>query len=112
MRDKLVELLKDSQSLDVLHDEYNEWNKAADYLIENGITILPCKPGDIVYLTPRYNGKPTGAIVADKVQMIGITSRGVYITTINNRDFHVLGYGIYLSKEEATEELKKESEAK
>lgn len=122
MRDKLKDLFKKIEYTPFpemtmksnLANQFTDYalNEIIDAMMGNGITILPCKPGDVVYLTPRYNGKPTGAIVIDKVQMIGVTSRGVYITTINNRDFHVLGYGVYLSNEEAMKAIKKESEAK
>ena len=44
-RDRLVELLIYSPSLDTLE---NDFEGAADYLIANGVIVPPCKVGDYV----------------------------------------------------------------
>jgi hypothetical protein len=104
MRDRLIELLS-GKSIDTQPDvEY-----VADYLLENGVLVPPCKVRDTVYLIPTYEGKPYCGIVEDKVQMIGITSRGIHIKARNHHDhnkMYMLGKGAFLSKEEAEKALK------
>lgn len=69
---------------------------------------LPCKVGDTVYLIPTYNYKPYCGIQEDKVQMIGITSRGIHIKARNHHEFnkmYMLGKTVFLTKEEAEKAL-------
>jgi hypothetical protein len=69
---------------------------------------LPCKVGDTVYLIPTYNRKPYCGVVEDKVQMIGITSRGIHIKARNKHEFnkmYMLGKTAFLTKEEAEQAL-------
>ena len=83
--------------------------RKADYLLQNGVIAPPCKVGDVVYLIPMYNGKPYCGVCEDKVQMIGITSRGVHIKARNHHDhnkMYMLGKSIFLTKEEAEQALK------
>ena len=55
MRDRLVELIKETHCVDVW-DDYNDdfkkpdpIEKLADHLIANGVIVPPCKVGDTVY---------------------------------------------------------------
>lgn len=76
----------------------------ADYLIANGVTVLPCKIGDDVYLIPTYGGKPYCGVVQDKVQMVGVTSRGFHIKARRYKDHnktYFLGKSAFLTREEA-----------
>ena len=102
-------------SSDAMHISIDDTTTCSSFKDKSLYKELPCNIGDTIYLTPRYNGKPTGAIVVDKVQMIGITSRGVHIKARDHQNFnkmYMLGNGAYLSSEAAQEALKKESEAK
>lgn len=47
-RDRLIELLKDAPSLDVLYGQDEEWESAAYHLLANGVIVPPCKVGDKV----------------------------------------------------------------
>lgn len=72
---------------------------------------LPCKVGDTVYLIPTHNRKPYCGVVEDKVQMIGITSRGIHIKGRNNHEFnkmYMLGKSVFLTKEEAEKVIKEQ----
>ena len=75
---------------------------------------LPCKVGDEVYIIPKYNGKPYCGVISDKIQMIGMTSRGVHIKTRGKSNFnktYMLGKTVFLTREDAEkklEELKNE----
>lgn len=62
-----------------------------------------------VYVIPKYNGKAYCGVQQDKVQMIGITSRGIHIKTRNNSSFnktYILGKTVFLTKEQAEKALK------
>ena len=48
MRDRLIKLLKLNPHFDVLWD--GGWEEIADYLLANGVIVLPCKVGDVVYI--------------------------------------------------------------
>lgn len=101
-RERLVEILdKAPKSL--------RYEDLPDYLLENNVVVLPCKIGDIVYVIPKYKGKPYCGVVSDKIQMIGITSRGWHIKTKGTSNFnktYMLGKTAFLTKEEAEHALK------
>lgn len=60
MRDRLIELIGDKPFTDEYHN-YNslEWAEHfADYLLAEGVIVLPCKVGQTVYRIARlYNGE-------------------------------------------------------
>lgn len=45
-RDRLIELLENSPTLDVMYGELEEWQQAADYLLDNGIIVAPMPMAD------------------------------------------------------------------
>lgn len=107
MRDRLVELIEEG------HRKYLYYDQIADYLLANGVIVSPVKVGDTVWLIPKYNGKPYCGVVEDKVQMIGITSRGVHIKAGNHHDhnkMYMLGKSVFLSREDAEQALRKDDE--
>ena len=82
--------------------------KFVDQLLENGVIVPPVKVGDTVYVIPKYNGNPYCGVQQDKVQMFGITSRGIHIKTRSNSNFnkmYMLGRTVFLTKEEAEKAL-------
>lgn len=69
---------------------------------------LPCEIGDTVWLVPKYLGNPLGIIRKDKVQMIGVTSRGIHLKLREYHDhnkMYMLGKTVFLTKEEAEKAL-------
>ena len=111
-REKLVELLKNSPHLDTLYCSFEE---AADWLMNRGVIVPPCKVGQTVYLLQKYYGTYCFNVVEDKVQMIGITSRGIHIKARNHQDhnkMHMLGKTVFLTREEAEQALRKDDEGK
>ena len=69
---------------------------------------LPCEVGDTVWFIPKYAGNPLGMILEDKVQMIGVTSRGIHFKLRNHHDhnkMYMLGKTVFLTKEEAKKAL-------
>lgn len=108
-RERLVEILKDNQGDSTYYMTDEAVQSVSDVLLDNGIVVLPCKVGDKVYVIPKYNGKPYCGVQQDKVQMVGITSRGIHIKTRNKSSFnktYMLGKTAFLTKEEAEKALK------
>lgn len=71
---------------------------------------LPCDIGDDVYLIPLYGGKPYCGVIKDKVQMIGITSRGFHIKARRYHDHnktYMVGKVAFFNKDEAENALEK-----
>ena len=104
-RDKLIELL-----FRLFDKTFHRCviEGVADNLLDNGVRVLPCSLGDTVYIIPKYNGKPYCGVVEDKIQMIGITSRGVHVKARNHHDhnkMYMLGRHAFLTKVEADREL-------
>ena len=105
MKDRLIELIQQS----VKGCARNWAEIIAEYLLANGVIVPPCKVGDTVYLIPTYNGKPCCCVIEDKIQMIGITSRGIHIKARNHHDhnkMYMLGKSAYLAREAAEQALK------
>ena len=51
MRDRLIELLDDGCKNANLHDKTKRVNEqVADYLLANGVLVMHCREGDIVYV--------------------------------------------------------------
>ena len=99
MRDRLIELLKDSPMLNVLENEDSEWESAADYLLANGVIVPPCKVGDVVYTNIIGTGLHNSFRI-ETVDLLGF-SNGLYSWT-----WHNLGQSVFLSIEEAEAKLK------
>ena len=64
--------------------------------------------GDDVYLIPTYGGRPYCGIVKDKIQMIGITSRGIHIKARSHHDHnktYFIGKSAFLTESDAKNSL-------
>lgn len=65
MYEKLIELLIDGhRNSEELPHYYGEpmrgnYQKFADYLLENGVVLFPCKVGDTVFVTPTKKNRLT-----------------------------------------------------
>lgn len=106
-RERLIELLS-GKSIDTLPDiEY-----VADYLLENGISILPCKIGDTLYYHDYKCGvfnddKSEWNIIDSIVCEIRIKKKGVLVEMSSGRIFTHKDFGkiIFHTKEEAEKAL-------
>ena len=57
MRDRLIELLRDAKkNTKGANCDLEREHLIADYLIENGVIVSPCKVGDVVYAYREYFG--------------------------------------------------------
>ena len=101
MRERLIELLRQSGIT---------WypSKVADYLLENGVIVPPCKVGDIVYCIIKgfsgvMRGRVCSFILTDKKTTIHCAIDGYF-----GQDFPYCEFGktVFLTKEEAEKALK------
>nr|DAJ47653.1 MAG TPA: hypothetical protein [Caudoviricetes sp.] len=85
-RERLNELLKSCGYID---EQFSE--RLADFLLENGVILLPYKIGDKVYkifelIKPTWNGNSCAGhesiinVVESKLELSDISIRGVYLT--------------------------------
>lgn len=108
-RERLVELLDI-----IIQPSEKTLGQIADYLIENGVIVLPCKAGDIVYsndLDPRFDVEieriviEENAITFEWVQY----EKGYEVTECwDEGEFSLDDFGktVFLTKEEAEAKLK------
>ena len=120
MRDRLIELLQSVPTID--HEGNRGVGNIADYLLENGVIVPPCKVGDMVYKCLFFKNHSSDCVVEHKVvgfhlgnfpDARGGQKRNEYfvvyhepsnaISHINIRD---LNKTVFLSKEDAEEALK------
>lgn len=114
MRDRLIELLS-GKSIDTDVDvEF-----VADYLLANGVIVLPCKVGDSCY---PLNASETKLTCEEKISRITISEKNIIIGYYEHWDYfnhcrktdnwrlplrtRILGNGVFLSREEAERALK------
>lgn len=120
-RDRLIELINHKQCYGspVENGVKSVSNETlADYLLANGVTVLPCKAGDTVYFINRAN-KPQEMIfdlidlrctcVNDTDCMCGSLCNDIGHNVCQYRfknDFSDFGKTVFLSREEAEKALK------
>ena len=106
MRDRLVGLLKkaDKSASDKLITDYEDAiQDNADYLIENGVIVPPCKVGDTVYYPYEYGGK----ILEKTIKKIVIEKEYRWLDVgVSFLPFENIGKTVFLTKEEAEQKLK------
>lgn len=115
MRDRLIELCKS-----YVHDCHNPCEKElasctncvyeqlADYLLDNGVIVPPCKVGDILYYIPFGS-----TITKWEIRSIEIIQDDIVFHC--GRIFflkHDIGKTVFLTREAAENALRKEDEGK
>lgn len=111
-KERLIELLEQEKAFTryLTDDEHRE--QLADYLLENGVAVLPCNVGDTVYLMIKgcieiMTGRVT-RISYDKYGKLVICiqrKQGNFYTTGNHRTSS-FGKTVFLTREEAEQALK------
>lgn len=116
-RERLIELLKNvPRNTRAFYDQF------ADYLLENGVIVPPCKVGQTVFRIVKLYGDRKPIIVEGEVFEIALTHENGEIkkrfyflekggNKIINRyslwlDFDEIGKTVFLTKEEAEQSLK------
>lgn len=105
MRDRLVELIINAKRDDQETGSFTD--HLADYLIENGVIIPPCKIGDTVYKCHTVNFKHTGEITKRTIKQITFSAFTVTDDGASGWfDIDNLGKTVFLTREEAEKALK------
>ena len=95
--------------------------KLADYLLENGVIVPPCKVGATLYFLydRRYADKPdlTTQIYETNEWYFDIDEKGIsikprFVHGYKGKYHYYLGKTVFLTKEEAEQALRKEDEGK
>ncbi len=98
MRDRLIELSKKAHS-EWLNDRKTDkgiGEYVADYLLENGVVVIPCKIGDTVY--------QTDGIRIYELEIFDISLRNnkpYYETESIDFDSDAIGKSIFFTREDA-----------
>ena len=101
-REKLIALLDDGcykACSDASGKKVNE--VLADYLLENGVTILPCKVGDMVYSIWQDDD---GNLQIDETEIEDVSTRKIWVNG-GGFDIDCLGKSDFLSREDAEKEI-------
>ena len=109
MRDRLIELLKEQPS------RYSE--DIADYLLENGVIVPPCKVGDTVYYFSEnplcLSVQPYRIYEAEVVRIVTVGLGTSLVIQIRNEygcteipDIRSWGITVFATREEAVQALK------
>jgi hypothetical protein len=126
MRDRLIKLSEKAHK-EWLQKEYDhETDKdigeyVADYLLENGVIVLPCKTGDTVYKhwSCGKHGKSVAEFIVDHIDVDYLPdiefSYSKHNTWTRNYFFSKqtdIGKTVFLTREEAEQALRKDDEGK
>ena len=101
-REKLIKLLDDGcykACSDASGKKVNEI--LADYLLENGVTILPCKAGDILYSIWEDDD---GNLQIDETEIVDVSIHKIWVNG-GGFDVDCLGKSDFLSREDAEKEI-------
>ncbi len=110
MRDKLIELIADYTENVTARDLHSAEfdNKFADYLLENGVIVPPCKVGDTVYMICWDDGiEPF--IEEDKIIKVSTQKFWLKYCYFNYDD---IGKTVFLTRDEAERALRESEKIK
>ena len=110
-RERLIELLKESEKKvsEIFSEplEIEEWlGVYADYLLANGVTVLPCKVGDTIYRC----GDPIKKVYEWEIEHIELYLDAIVFVDDSDNEFTAedIGKTAFLSKEEAEKALERD----
>lgn len=104
-RERLIELMGEAKRTDPETGSWTEY--LADYLLDNGIIVLPCKVGDVVYFP--YNGQ------IDELKVVCFVKYGYTTAAFFNAELsescEICNFDkiVFLTKEDAEKHLQKRS---
>ena len=116
-RERLIDLMIDAKRTEPETGSFTEY--LADYLLEHGVTVTPCKVGDTVYIPWHWNNK-NGIAFAEVEEIKIYDSNNHYMFLIDlqsddeefNQSFggwkigKSIGKTVFLTREEAERALK------
>ena len=107
MKDRLVELLKNSRTLNTLYD--TEWEEAAEELLANGVIVPPCKVSTNIYFAGLDSGEClTGVIMSFCLDAAHFWFDCKYDCGLNYwHPIEDFGTRVFLTREEAEKALER-----
>lgn len=101
MREKLIDLLNDGCNSCEKAGDKSITEFLADYLLANGVTVLPCKVGDTVYSIWEDDD---GVLQISEDEVIDVSEKMIWV---NGGGFSVdsIGKSDFFSREEAEKEI-------
>ena len=110
-RERLIDLMIDAKRTEPETGSFTEY--LADYLVEHGVIVLPCKVGDTVWLIKNvFNGEKVVRVIAhrmidgiggNRLNPIWLISKYPYELRFCPSEF---GKTVFLTREEAERALK------
>lgn len=108
MRERLKRLLQESEGQAAYYDGDDAYGVAADYLLDNGVIVLPAHIGQTVWIIDEYE------VLEDVVYQLshGTTQSGemkwLFLVEDSGMDFYDsdIGKTVFLTREVAEETLK------
>lgn len=105
MRDRLIDLIDEA-----INDEETSYSNIADYLIENGVIVPPCKVGDTVYYLEgsqilEGTVKSFSTIMKDNYFCVYVETK-YSLLGVERFGYWMFGTRIFLTREEAEQALK------
>lgn len=112
MKEKLIELL--NTMIDENKDKNITTEIMADYLIQNGVIVPPCKVGDIVYEVCDIESVHRRILemevlvieLSSDKEVVYLKATKKYLYNYGNVTFDDFGKTVFLTKEEAERALK------
>ena len=100
MRERLIQLLQEAEGQAAYYDGDDAYGVAADYLLDNGVIVLPCKIGDTVYRVckKKYD--------VDGYGMQWVEDWGIVTNAFSLGMFYEIGKTVFLTREAAEAALK------
>ena len=95
-RERLIDLMIDAKRTDPETGSFTEY--LADYLLEHGVIVPPCKAGDMVYMVTTLQ--------KEELIFENIIKRVVYDAGDFAFDGRAIGKTVFLTREEAEQALK------
>ncbi len=95
-RERLIELLEQEKAFSRHLTDDERRGKLADYLLENGVIVLPCKVGDTVYELKYYH-----CCTNPELDFYDIDEKTFGLDMLNK-----IGKTVFLTREEAEQALK------
>lgn len=100
MRDRLAEILRRNPC------EYNTYEGFADYLMEQGVVVLPVRLGGEIYdITEYISGEERAEILSERLDYFGVHTKDgeVVIETPDGADYKLEDFGekVFTDKKEA-----------
>lgn len=54
MKERLIQMLQEAEGQAAYYDKNDMYDMIADYLLDNGVIVLPCKIGDTVWFKSKW----------------------------------------------------------